>query len=444
MAYRPVLPTHRVLIVICGMALLALSGCDFAAPQAGRSHTPYPVRDDPERRCEPLGNEPADKTIDISAFVGMPEPYTAAVVEYVEAIFDSIGADSIKRRRYYHNPRASADPDGYPDHANPVADRDIVVPLILLPRPAAVSQWANTQIARKLGWRSEPIEGGKRGTVYGRTLIFEPGTQSINPESLPAAPLGTFIPSWDLYIAEQDRTFFLKLKKLVLTPRFDDPDGLVTDDSRELRLGEVSGARLLSEITTIPVTDANERLFWTAIHHDSEIRRFLAYSLVDGNGVKRTNGFQTTGDGPISPYVRPLSCRLHQPRTKQHDELLLPVPVQWPDPSRENQSSRSLYEAHETWCLDDWFPAQPDACWVIREAEDSQPLKESFQLMPASERSDRPVFTIAVFAESEPKQLTTELAQLYQVPAVEGLNSAATQQRLQRLYERVRNFPLSK
>jgi hypothetical protein len=67
--------------------------------------------------------------------------------------------------------------------------------------------------------------------------------------------------------------------------------------------------------------------------------------------------------------------------------------------------------------LDDWFPAQKEACWVIREAEDSRPLQESFLLMSAAEKSDRPVFLIALFAETEPKQLVQELAALYQVSA---------------------------
>ena len=94
--------------------------------------------------------------------------------------------------------------------------------------------------------------------------------------------------------------------------------------------------------------------------------------------------------------------------------------------------------------MDDWFPAQKDACWDIREAEDSKPLQESFLLMPASEKSDRPVFFIALFAETEPKQLVRELAALYKVSPDTALNSPATMQRLNALYEKVRDFPLTK
>ena len=138
--------------------------------------------------------------------------------------------------------------------------------------------------------------------------------------------------------------------------------------------------------------------------------------------------------------MRPLICELHQPRIKQHDELLLPTPLGWAPTRQESVSDF----AHEEWCLDDWFPAQPDACWVIREAEDSKPLQESFLLMPASQPSDRPVFFTALFAETEPIQLIKELAALYQVSPDKALNSPETMQRLQDLYEKVRDYPLSK
>jgi hypothetical protein len=145
---------------------------------------------------------------------------------------------------------------------------------------------------------------------------------------------------------------------------------------------------------------------------------------------------------PMSPYVRPLVCELHQPKIKQHDELLLPTPLAWPPTSKDQFSVET--DPHEEWCLDDWFPAQKDCCWVIREAEDSKPLQESFLLMAASEPSDRPVFFIALFAETEPKQLLAELAALYKVSAETALNSAETTQRLNSLYEKVRDFPLGK
>ena len=94
--------------------------------------------------------------------------------------------------------------------------------------------------------------------------------------------------------------------------------------------------------------------------------------------------------------------------------------------------------------MDEWFPAQKDACWVIREAKDSKPLQESFLLMPANGPSDRPVFFIALFAETEPKQLVQELATLYKVSPDAALNSSETMERLNALYEKVRDFPLAK
>ncbi|MCY2967065.1 MAG: hypothetical protein NT069_26090, partial [Planctomycetota bacterium] len=172
----------------------------------------------------------------------------------------------------------------------------------------------------------------------------------------------------------------------------------------------------------------------------TDVCRFLAYSLLDGNGVKRARRVQMTADGPISPYVRPLFCESHQPKTKQHDDLLLPVPVDWPPQTGRDRRPHLNAIAHEMWCLDDWFPEQPHACWVIREASDSQPLRESFLLMPASEKSDRPVFSIVLFADSEPRRLIEELSKLFQTSAETVLSSPATLERLDSLCEKVRDW----
>jgi len=169
-------------------------------------------------------------------------------------------------------------------------------------------------------------------------------------------------------------------------------------------------------------------------------REFLAYSLIDGNGAKRATTFQDFGSGRLSPYLRPLRCESHQPQIMQHDLLLLPTPIAWPPRSWELKN----INAHEEWCLDDWFPAQQDACWVIRETVESKPLQESFVLMPASEKSDRPVFFISLFAETQPAQLVKELAELYNVADAHALNSPETMERLTSLYEQVRDFPLAK
>ena len=380
----------------------------------------------------------------MTAFAGMPASYVDAVTKYVEAVCSAIKAAPIKRKRFYHNVRRVGNPDTYPDDATLIQDKDVVVPLILLPRPDAVSKWVTSAAAQREGWRTAPSGNENRGTVYGRTLFFEPGSMSHEPSTLPAAPFEAVIPSWDLYIAGYGGAFFLELKKLVVTPSFPTPNQGFSDASIELLIGEPNGAKLQGELITVPASVENNRLWWTSIQHGAKVRRFLAYSLLDGNGVKRAKRFQRTADGPISPYVRPLSCKLHQPKTKQHDELLLPVPAGWPRTYTESLREQFDFVPHETWCLDDWFPIQPHACWVIREAEDSKPLMEAFLLMPASEQSDRPVFFIALFAETEPKRLIAELAALYKVSPEAALNSPETLERLNRLYEQVRDFPLAK
>jgi hypothetical protein len=206
-----------------------------------------------------------------------------------------------------------------------------------------------------------------------------------------------------------------------------------------LQLGKENGAIPLGEVTTAPVSIKNRRLRWVRIHSNGMVRQFLAYALVDGNGAKRETTFVKYRSGRVSPYIRPLDCERHQPRINQHDLLLMPTPIGWPPRFGE----LPLQVPHEEWCFDDWFPAQPEACWVIREAVDSKPLMESFLLMPAEEPSDRPVFFVAVFAETEPIRLVKELAALYRVSPDEVLESNETMAYLTKLYEQLINFDLS-
>jgi hypothetical protein len=280
------------------------------------------------------------------------------------------------------------------------------------------------------------------GSVYGRTLIFEPGKLSKEPNSLPAVPLASKIPSAGDYVREfsSNMSFFLPLQKVVFDPFFEGTSSTFSHCSDDLHLGEEGGAKLLGELTTVPAYLTNTRLLWVSCGNGNSSRQYLAYVLVDGNGAKRAKRFQNLGMGNVSPYVRPLTCELHQPRIKQHDLLLLPNPLGWV-PRRAKEINNQ--ESSEVWCLDDWFPAQKDACWVIRETAESKPLQESFLLMPANEKSDLPVFFVALFAETEPAQLVKELAALYSAPADKALNSPETMERLNLLYKKVRDFPVS-
>jgi hypothetical protein len=348
------------------------------------------------------------------------------------------------RRRFYHRPADRDDFNPYPDDANPVRDRDVIVPLVILPRPEIVRRWTETARARADGWLSGDAASGHRGSVYGRTLIFQAGKSSEEPVAVPASPFETWIPSWDLYTEDAYRTFFLDLGKLVLTPVYQGPHGSLGDRSSALHLGNTDGAKSLGEVITVPAHLGNQRLRWASIQSGSETRHFLAYALLDGNGAKRERRYQKTVEGPISPYVRPLLCHQYQPKIKQHDELLLPAPLAWPPNKVEFDSVKRDHEPHEEWCLDEWFPAQKDACWVVREAADSKPLRESFLLGPANEKSDRPLFLIAVFIETEPQRLVSELSTLFQVSPDAVLNSPETMKRLNALYEKLCVFKFGK
>jgi len=457
MVRNRILMSAALIIALTGGGMLVLSSirCSAAPPDSAYKQVVAPR--DTERRQQPLGNATEDNLLDVTAFVGMPESYSEAASKYVDAVFSAIKAEPIKRRHFYHPLGRDRDDQEltttyqlYPETINPVYDRDTVVPLVLLPRPAAVGTWSASAKARSLGWRAENEVSQRRGSVYGRTLIYQPGKLSKNPKSLPTTPFESELITWDLYLhyAEDYGTrFFLELGKLIDTPRYDydsPREPLLDDRSAVLHLGEKEGAKLLGELITIPAYLKNPRLRWVSIQKGSDVRRFVAYSLLDGNGARRWPPgeiYKRPASDRISPYVRPLRCERHQPKIQQHDELLLPTPLGWAPTILESNREQ---KTNEEWCLDDWFPAQKDACWVIREAKDSKPLQESFLLMPANEPSDRPVFFIALFAETEPKQLVQELATLYKVSPDAALNSSDMMERLNALYEKLRNFPLAK
>jgi len=427
---------------VIGLVLLVLqviTGCD------GGDRTAYkrmPPIVDAERRTESLGEAP-DESLDLTALAGMPDDYRRIVMEYVEATLDELKTAPLMRERYYHVDRFNGNTfRRFPDDTNPMLDRKVPVSLLILPRPESVRNWVKSTQSRKAGWRTMDDALSDPGTVHGRTLFFDAGERSEQPDGLPAAPMGTLIPSWSDYATAlgPDRSFFLPLGKIVLKPFYNGPDDRLLDGSRHLRLGEVGGATLLGELLTVPLHLENQRLRWTSRKVGSGTEQFLAYALIDGNGARRVRfnqTFQTSDLGKVSPYLRPLNCDAHQPRINQHALLLLPVPIGWPPSSWDRVRSE---HPHEEWSFDDWFPAQQDACWVIRETAESMPLKEAFVLMPAREESELPAFLIVLFAETEPAQFVRELASLYKVPAEPVVSSEESMARLRHLYEKVSTF----
>lgn len=405
-----------------------------------------PVVVDPERRMERLDQKADGKLLDLTALVGMPEEYQTRVSAYLEAVMTAVNAKPLTRTHYYsmHTPErqdpSSGDPI-FPDIADPVLDRDVVIPLTLYPRPESVNAWTESQTAQALGWRSISEGLPQKTSVYGSTVIFERGELSKEPYGLPASPLGTEIPVPIDYGPTQSANtpFFVVTGKLLRLPTF--AHGRVPYDVADpLRIGVKKGATHLGELTTVPAYIENTRIRLVRTETKAATREFLAYALVDGSGAKRENFFLKYAGGLVSPYMRPLICERHQPRIEQHDLLLMPTPLEWP----ERVTDKEFTGTHEEWCFDDWFPAQPEACWVIREAKDSKPLQESFLLMPAEEASDRPIFFVAVFAETGPERLVKELSTLHMVSPDKILSSGEAMARLQELYEHVRTFDLSK
>lgn len=402
--------------------------------------------EDYERRTIPLaGGQSISDYWDVSALDQFPEAYQYAMSVYLQSVEQELVNFILTRDRYFHLDRSASSSliSIWPDDVNPVLDRKIIVPLIILPRPETVEEWCNSEAGRSAGWRSADDALSNRNPVYGRTLYFEPGDRSGEPAVFPPAPLGATIPQGInfLPVRSSTGTFYRYLEKVVAKSTYDGPYGPLSDETQRLRFGEADGATLLGELQTAPAHFENGRLWWVDSHAGSETRRFLAFALIDGNGGLRTKDlYQQTDPGLVSPYLRPLKCSHHQPRIKQHDLLLMPGPLVWPSTAVEyRKCGLEGLESYEMWCLDDWFPAQQDAVWVIRETAESQPLKEAFEPMPAREKSDNPIFLVAVFAETPPAQLLQELAALKGGSAKDVLDSPEKMKELESAYQAVRN-----
>ena len=257
-----------VSLFVVGLAVIpcVILISDSDRSQAANAYKQLPPVVDPERRTEQLGETWRDEPLDLTAFVGMPDEYRDLVSEYVQTVCREIGASPLMRKRYYHedrsNDRGKQPNDRFPDDTNPIYDRDVVVPLVILPRPEVVNKWTASSEARAIGWRPIRSVFDRVGSVYGRTLIFEPGERSEEPHTLPTAPMGASIPSWNKYVPDLDYNvpFFLLLQKVVVQPFRRSSMESLLNGAEDLRLGEEGGAKLIGELRMVPAYIKNTRV----------------------------------------------------------------------------------------------------------------------------------------------------------------------------------------
>ncbi len=112
-------------------------------------------------------------------------------------------------------------------------------------------------------------------------------------------------------------------------------------------------------------------------------------------------------------------------------------PAQGPTP---RDWSRSSGNPEEDWTLDEWFGEQEFGCWVLREAEDSLPMQESFLLLPAAEQSSRPVHLMCVFTETPPDRLIRELEAAFGLASDTVQVSDEDLQELNMMYQQLLEF----
>jgi hypothetical protein len=364
--------------------------------------------------------EARGQVVDAKAFIGMPEDYAKRSSEYVLAVLEAMGARPASRK-VYRNEQKDGEAS-YPLDSNPVHAGEKTVEIILLPRHTAVYAWSQTAKAKEAGWRTVSSPFDRNQTLIGRTALFQRGEDSQNPRVTPAMPFETSVSEGIFAYGD----LFLEIGKVVESPYFD-VDGQPEDKLSSLKFNETGGAKWLGDFLTMPAYRENPRLWWTSIRVEDNGSTSLAYALVDGNGARR----EEPAEG-VSPWVRPLTCKQHQPKTGQHDNLLLPVPLKW---------GNGHSGPHESWVMDEWFSRQPQGCWTIREGRDSQPLTESFLLEPASRENKQPLHAVVIFADTPVKRLIEELSQVSELRADSGVMDEVLK-RLEQSYSRLRNHPL--
>ncbi len=108
-----------LLVAVLGAGMSGVSTVIYSAMPNKLSYKQVvPIRD-PERRQRALPDRADDKLVDASAFVGMPEAYSAIVSEYVDAAIAAIKAAPITRPRYFHKDRVRGPDDRMPSTPYP-------------------------------------------------------------------------------------------------------------------------------------------------------------------------------------------------------------------------------------------------------------------------------------------------------------------------------------
>jgi hypothetical protein len=347
-------------------------------------------------------------TLDRKALVGLPVRYAEQTAAYVGQILKLLDARPYDRTIYVNEQKTGM--AEFPLDTFAVAKGSVPVELVLLPRPESVRSWLARPQSVEAGWKPAVTATFDKPPYQGKTLLFRRGKLSKNPATTFATPHGTSVNEGVYAYGE----CFLEAGKLV-TPN----PGI----SIELQLGKKGGAVLIADLRTRPAHPDNTRVWLTSLMQDGFQTISVAYALVDGNGGQREQL-----DERVSPFVRPLKCPLHQPKTGPHDLLLLSTPIDW-----KGQPVRP----YEDWALDEWFGQQKTGCWVLREAEDSKPLQESFLLLSGSEESVRPPYQIIVFPETPPEQLIRELAAVYRVTENVAKISAESMKELETQFQQL-------
>jgi hypothetical protein len=144
---------------------------------------------DMEKRTSRLPKSAIDKAYDVTALEGMPEKYGETLTSYTNSVLTVLGTVPMRRHRFYH--RESPGDGFFPMVVRPIYDTEITIPIVILPRPTAVTAWAGSAGAKAIGWHPMDEALKKSDLVYGHAVLFQRGPESEKPITTPALPHGS-------------------------------------------------------------------------------------------------------------------------------------------------------------------------------------------------------------------------------------------------------------
>ncbi|HMP80353.1 MAG TPA: hypothetical protein PKD54_12940 [Pirellulaceae bacterium] len=380
-------------------------------------------------------SQPSGWTIDDQAMAGFSEDYRTACSLYVGAAVELLGSKGTIPTRMFHelapNPNRgelllSRDYDGYFPHTVRIQKSfPVNVALRLLPeplviersgfRPPDVRERAKQQ-RHKLpdDWRV--YDDGWREAFYGTSYAIAKPEYEDWGLIRPPYPQGYK----DYDFKGPDGGYMTYHCRTVEDFSFQDFVEFPAGWSEHYRPHFV----FIGCTAVFQVQRENKILRWVLLNDlkATDLRTWLAYALVDGNGaytvLKRPpDTVPRTFDRPLdAPFYPKLVVTdgvefLWNNAPREHNLLRVAVP-------REQFSEGSVPREYEDWTITaEYYAEHGVPAWTLWADKDSQPYREHFYLRHALEPVEHELWMIVIFTHIKPRDLVAVLATAKGIPS---------------------------